>query len=43
MEYVGLRVNRLIRTSYGPFKLDDLKPGDVEEIKAKTIKDQLGL
>ena len=43
MEFVGLRVNRLIRTSYGPFKLDDLKPGDVEEMKAKTIKDQLGL
>ena len=43
MEYVGLRVNRLIRTSYGPFKLDDLNPGDVEEMKAKTIKDQLGL
>tara|TARA_R110002096_G_scaffold119038_2_gene257726 strand:+ start:7786 stop:8505 length:720 start_codon:yes stop_codon:yes gene_type:complete len=43
MEYVGLRVNRLIRTSYGPFKLDDLKPGDVEEMKSKTIKDQLGI
>lgn len=43
MEYVGLRVNRLIRTSYGPFKLDDLKPGDVEEMKSKTIRDQLGL
>jgi 23S rRNA pseudouridine2605 synthase len=43
MQYVGLKVNRLIRTSYGPFKLDDLKPGGIEEIKAKTIKDQLGL
>jgi len=43
MEYVGLRVNRLIRTSYGPFKLDDLQPGEVEEMKSKTIKDQLGL
>jgi 23S rRNA pseudouridine2605 synthase len=43
MQYVGLKVNRLIRTSYGPFKLDDLKPGDVEEIKEKTVKDQLGL
>lgn len=43
MEYVGLKVNRLIRTSYGPFKLDDLKPGDIEEMKAKTIKDQLGI
>jgi 23S rRNA pseudouridine2605 synthase len=43
MEYVGLRVNRLIRTSYGPFKLDDLQPGEVEEMRPKTIKDQLGL
>jgi 23S rRNA pseudouridine2605 synthase len=43
MEFVGLRVNRLIRTSYGPFKLDDLQPGEVEEMKPKTIKDQLGL
>jgi 23S rRNA pseudouridine2605 synthase len=33
----------LIRTSYGPFKLDDLQPGQVEEMKSKTIKDQLGL
>ena len=43
MESVGLTVNRLIRVSYGPFQLGDLKPGDVEEIKARVLRDQLGL
>ena len=42
MEHVGLVVNRLIRVSYGPFRLGDLKPGAVEEIKARVIRDQLG-
>ncbi len=40
---VGLKVNRLIRVSYGPFRLEDLKPGEVEEIKSRVIRDQLGL
>ncbi len=43
MESVGLTVNRLIRVSYGPFQLGDLKPGGVEEIKARVLRDQLGL
>lgn len=43
MEHVGLVVNRLIRVSYGPFKLADLKPGDVEEVKKRVVRDQLGL
>lgn len=30
-EYFGLKVTRLIRISYGPFHLDDLKAGDVKE------------
>lgn len=42
MEQVGLKVNRLIRVSYGPFQLGDLKPGEVEEIKGKILRDQLG-
>src|SRR5690606_19477690 len=33
MGAVGLTVNRLIRISYGPFRLGDLKPGAVEEVK----------
>jgi len=40
-EYLDLRVNRLIRLSYGPFQLGNLKQGEVEEIKLKVIKEQL--
>jgi 23S rRNA pseudouridine2605 synthase len=36
-------VNRLIRVSYGPFRLGTLKPGEVEEIKPRVLFDQLGL
>ena len=43
MEAVGLTVNRLIRISYGPFRLGDLKPGAVEEVKSRVLRDQLGL
>jgi len=39
---VGVVVNRLIRISYGPFRLGDLEPGAVEEIKARVLRDQLG-
>ena len=40
---VGLTVNRLIRISYGPFQLNALKPGEVEEVRAKVLRDQLGI
>lgn len=43
MEAVGLQVNRLIRVSYGPFQLGNLKPGTVEEIRPRILRDQLGL
>jgi len=43
MESVGLMVNRLIRVSYGPFRLGELKAGEVEEIKTKVLRDQLGM
>ncbi|SHJ02198.1 23S rRNA pseudouridine2605 synthase [Shimia gijangensis] len=43
METVGLSVNRLIRVSYGPFQLGQLKPGEVEEIRRRVVRDQLGL
>ncbi|MFN4156539.1 MAG: pseudouridine synthase [Paracoccaceae bacterium] len=39
---IGLTVNRLIRISYGPFRLNEMEPGDVEEIKARVMRDQLG-
>ena len=40
--YLGLQVNRLIRISFGPFQLGDLKPGDVEEVHTKILSEQLG-
>ncbi len=43
MEAVGLSVNRLIRVSYGPFQLGQLKPGEVQEIRPRILRDQLGL
>ena len=39
---LGLEVNRLIRTSYGPFQLNDLAPGGVGEIRGRTLREQLG-
>ena len=41
LEHLGLQVNRLIRTQYGPFELDDLRPGAVEEIPASVLRDTL--
>lgn len=43
LEAVGLTVNRLIRVSYGPFQLGELQPGMVEEVRARILRDQLGL
>lgn len=40
---VGLTVNRLIRTGYGPFQLGALKPGEVSEVRPRVLRDQLGL
>jgi 23S rRNA pseudouridine2605 synthase len=40
---LGLTVNRLIRISYGPFQLGQLKAGAVEELRRKVVRDQLGL
>jgi len=42
MDEIGLSVNRLIRVSYGPFQLGDIKPGAVEEVRRKVLRDQLG-
>jgi 23S rRNA pseudouridine2605 synthase len=43
MEDIGFAVNRLLRVSYGPFQLGDLKPGEVEEVRRRVMRDQLGL
>ncbi len=43
MEAIGVIVNRLIRVSYGPFQLGNLKAGDVEEVKRRVLREQLGI
>ncbi len=42
MEHLGLQVNRLIRTAFGPFQLGGLQDGAIEEVPAKQLKEQLG-
>ena len=42
LEHLGLQVNRLIRVSFGPFQLGELREGGVEEIPTRTLRDQLG-
>lgn len=37
LEFLGLRVSRLIRISYGPFELGDLAAGAVAEIKQHEL------
>lgn len=41
--HLGLEVSRLIRISFGPFQLLDLPEGEVERIRRRTLRDQLGL
>ncbi|QZO01555.1 pseudouridine synthase [Chenggangzhangella methanolivorans] len=41
-EHLGLAVNRLIRISFGPFQLGELPEGAVEEVRTRTLIDQLG-
>lgn len=40
--HLGLAVNRLIRTSFGPFALGELPPGQLKEVKARVLAEQLG-
>ena len=37
LEHLGLKVNRLIRTGYGPFNLGDLPRGQAVELKGKPV------
>lgn len=41
-EHLGLAVNRLIRISFGPFQLGALPEGGVEEVRTRTLKEQIG-
>ena len=43
MEYLGHQVSRLIRISYGPFQLGDMKDGEIFQIKQRILAEQLGL
>jgi 23S rRNA pseudouridine2605 synthase len=42
LESLGLKVNRLIRVSYGPFELGALDDGAVEEIETAALRKVLG-
>jgi len=41
LESLGLRVNRLIRLAYGPFALNTLESGAVEEVGPRVIRELL--
>ncbi len=37
-KHIDLSVNRLLRVSYGPFKLEDMKEGEIREISSHFLK-----
>ena len=39
MRSINLQVNKLIRVEFGPFKLGDLKPGDIQLAEKKEIEE----
>ena len=43
MDYLGHKVSRLIRISYGPFQLGNLQDGDIKAVNARVLADQLGI
>ena len=43
MEAVGLKVNRLIRLSFGPFELGDLRRGQISEVKERGLLEKAGV
>jgi len=42
LEHLGLKVNRLIRVSFGPFELGELDDGEAEEISTEDLRTALG-
>jgi 23S rRNA pseudouridine2605 synthase len=42
LEHVGLQVNRLIRTAYGPIHLGSLPRGDLAEVPPATLREHFG-
>ncbi len=41
-EHLGLQVNRLIRTAFGPFQLGELARGGIEEVPTRMMKANIG-
>jgi len=41
MAHLGLEVSRLIRVAYGPFQLGNLARGEVAEVPAKVLREQV--
>lgn len=39
---LGLTVTRLIRVSFGPFQLGELAEGEIEEVRTRVLREQLG-
>jgi len=42
LESLGLKVNRLIRVSYGPFELGELEEAEVREVETPALRKALG-
>lgn len=42
LDTLGLKVNRLIRVSYGPFQVGNLEKGQMEEVKTRSLREQVG-
>ena len=42
LETLGLKVNRLIRVSFGPFNLGELPEWGVKEVESKALRSELG-
>ena len=42
LAHLGLSVNRLIRTAYGPFQLGGLPRGEIAAIPPRVLREQLG-
>ncbi len=42
LDHLGLKVNRLIRVSFGPFQLGELAEGAIEEVRTRHLREQLG-
>ncbi|HYC24445.1 MAG TPA: pseudouridine synthase [Roseiarcus sp.] len=42
LEHLGLKVNRLIRVSFGPFQLGGLEEGELVEAPTRVVREQIG-